>query len=141
MRYTLGVLLSGILTISSLFMGETVAFAAKSKRAGIAAARYAMLQVGDRYRMGAIGPSVWDCSGLVGGSWRRQGVKLPRTTRGLKHVGRPVRRSQLRPGDIVFTSPGHVQIYIGGGQVVEAANPRRGVVRTKMWGFYAARRP
>ena len=39
-----------------------------------------------------------------------------------------VARSDLRPGDLVFFyGLGHVAIYVGGGMVVHAANPRSGV--------------
>lgn len=85
---------------------------------------------------GALGPSNggFDCSGLTqyaiaqatGGR-----MILPRTTYDQIHCGRPVSLSALRPGDLVFSnfsSPGvpeHVQLYIGGGQVIEA--PQRGV--------------
>lgn len=139
MKFALGALLSGIITLAGLTADGGTAEAAATR--GLRVAKYALLQVGDRYRFGAKGPGSWDCSGLAGGAWARVGRKLPRTTRGLIRVGKPVRRSQLKPGDLVFTSPGHVQVYAGGGKVVEAANPRRGVVLTRMWGFYAARRP
>jgi len=54
--------------------------------------------------------------------------------------GTAVSRATLRRGDIVFPDPGHVQIYLGNGQVVHA--PHTGdVVRTANLGnVYAARR-
>jgi cell wall-associated NlpC family hydrolase len=43
--------------------------------------------------------------------------------------GTPVSQSELQPGDLVFYySPvSHVGIYIGNGQIVDAANPSTGV--------------
>jgi cell wall-associated NlpC family hydrolase len=35
--------------------------------------------------------------------------------------GEPVEEGDLKPGDLVFPNSGHVQVYIGDGQVVEAA--------------------
>ena len=44
-------------------------------------------------------------------------------------MGTPVSSSDLQPGDLVFYySPvSHVGIYIGNGQIVDAANPSTGV--------------
>jgi len=105
------------------------------------AVRYALAQRGDRYVFGATGPSAWDCSSLVQAAWRRAGVRIPRTTYAQLRIGRKIWRQYLRPGDLVFTGTGHVQMYVGNGYIVEAANPGVGVVRRKMWGFYTARRP
>ena len=62
------------------------------------------------------------------------GYSLPRTTTGLIHVGHAVSESNMQPGDIiVWTNQSngaatHVGIYIGGNQMVHAANYRLGVV-------------
>lgn len=69
----------------------------------------------------------FDCSSLVQYAWAKAGVKLPRTTYDQIKVGRavnPSNQSQWLPGDIVFPSTGHVQMYIGNGKVIEA--PRTG---------------
>jgi hypothetical protein len=52
----------------------------------------------------------------------------------------PVEKAQLKPGDLVFPSTEHVQMYLGGGKIVEA--PRTGLkVRVSTLGtFYAGRR-
>jgi len=117
----------------------TPATASVSK--GETATRFALAQVGDRYVWGARGPFSWDCSSLVQAAWRRAGKWIPRLTWQQIRIGKRVSRSNLRRGDLVFTSPGHVQLYVGKGYIVEAANPQRGVVRRKMWGFMTARRP
>lgn len=110
--------------------------------AGRAAAvlAFALAQVGDRYVWGAAGPNSWDCSGLAMKAYAKVGIRLPHTTYGMLERGRPVARSQLRPGDLVFPHRGHVQIYLGAGKVVEAATSGVPVRVTRLWGFLTARR-
>jgi peptidoglycan DL-endopeptidase CwlO len=99
-----------------------------SGRAG-AAVQYALAQVGDAYVYGAAGPNAFDCSGLTMMAWAQAGVSLPHSSSAQQGSGTPVSQSQLQPGDLVFYySPvSHVGIYIGGGQIVHAANPSTGV--------------
>lgn len=67
----------------------------------------------------------FDCSSLVQYAWAKAGVKLPRVTYDQIKVGRAVPDiSQAKPGDLLFPSTGHVQMYIGNGKVIEA--PRTG---------------
>jgi cell wall-associated NlpC family hydrolase len=96
-----------------------------SGRASVAV-RTALAQVGDSYVYGADGPSSFDCSGLTSYAWRAAGVSLPRSSRAQFAAGRKVSKSDLQPGDLVYYySPiSHVGIYIGGGKIVHAANPR-----------------
>lgn len=131
-----------LVTLTLILAAVAALWATPASASGRAstAVRFALAQVGDRYRMGATGPNVWDCSSLVRAAWRRAGVRLPRTTYAQLRVGRRVARKNLRPGDLVFTSRGHVQIYVGRGRVVEAANQRAGVVKTRIWSFMTARR-
>ncbi|WP_238011351.1 C40 family peptidase [Dactylosporangium sp. AC04546] len=102
---------------------------------------FAMAQVGKGYRYGSTGPDRFDCSGLVVAAYRRIGVNLPRSTSGLVGRGRPVTRAELRPGDLVFPSSGHVGIYIGGGRMVHASTERGGVKVSPIYSFRTARRP
>jgi cell wall-associated NlpC family hydrolase len=99
-----------------------------SGRAGIAV-DFALAQVGDAYVWGASGPDAWDCSGLTSGAWGAAGVSLPHSSRAQFGMGTSVPSSQLQPGDLVFYySPiSHVGIYIGNGQLVQAANPSKPV--------------
>lgn len=101
---------------------------------------FARRQIGKPYRWGATGPDAYDCSGLVYAAFKAIGVRVPRTTAGLILVGKRVAQSDLQPGDLVFPDPGHVQIYSGSGNVIEA--PRKGeqVREVPMWGFLTARR-
>ncbi|MBA2465347.1 MAG: C40 family peptidase [Nocardioidaceae bacterium] len=97
---------------------------AASGRAG-AAVQYALAQVGDAYVYGAAGESAFDCSGLTMRAWAQAGVSLPHSSSAQMSLGSPVSSSALAPGDLVFYySPvSHVAIYIGNGQIAQAANP------------------
>jgi len=79
------------------------------------------------YRYGGSSPSSgFDCSGLVVHVFQHSlGIKLPRTTLGLRHAGRYVKHAHLRPGDLVFFNTqhraySHVGIYIGDGKFIHA---------------------
>jgi cell wall-associated NlpC family hydrolase len=89
-----------------------------------AAVDYALRQRGTPYRWGGTGNGGFDCSGLVMRAWQAGGVYLPRTTYQMARVGTRITRSQLQPGDLIFSNNfGHVQLYIGGGRIVQAARP------------------
>jgi cell wall-associated NlpC family hydrolase len=92
---------------------------------GAIALQYALNQLGDPYVWGADGPSSFDCSGLTMAAWRQAGVSLSHSSSAQAGEGRPVSRSQLQPGDLVFFySPiSHVGLYYGGGKVVHAPHP------------------
>ena len=63
-----------------------------------------------------------DCSGLVKYAYGAAGINLPHSSSAQAAGGTIV--SDPQPGDIV-SYPGHVAIYIGGGQMVEATVPGR----------------
>ena len=113
-----------------------------STRARVAVA-YALAQVGDRYVAAAAGPSAFDCSGLTMAAWRRAGVSLPHYSYSQYGATRRVSRSELRPGDLLFyfgSGAHHVSMYIGGGMMVSASNPRDGVEVIAAWGpWYGSR--
>lgn len=90
-----------------------------NSRAGIAV-RAALSRLGSPYVWGATGPDRFDCSGLTQWSYARAGIHLDRTTYQQIYDGIPIPRSQVRPGDLVFPSAGHVQLAIGNNLVVEA---------------------
>ena len=86
--------------------------------------------IGSSYVYGASGPSSFDCSGFTSYIYKQYGVSLNRTAAGQYSNGTAVSKNDLQPGDLVmFGKSGinHVGIYIGGGQMVHAANPSRGV--------------
>ena len=67
-----------------------------------------------------------DCSGFVQSVFAHFGIRVPRTTRDLVSVGTPVSYDQAIPGDIILYS-GHVGIYMGNGQIVNAINSAQGI--------------
>ena len=90
----------------------------------------AMAKVGSRYVWGTSGPDTFDCSGLTSYAYRQVGITLSRSSKAqYSGAGRKVSLSEIKPGDLVFYySPvSHVALYIGGGKIVHAANPRSGV--------------
>ena len=96
--------------------------------------------IGSSYVYGASGPSSFDCSGFTSYIYKQYGVSLNRTAAGQYSNGTAVSKDELQPGDLVmFGKSGinHVGIYIGGGQMVHAANPSRGVTTdTIKSGYY-----
>ncbi|PZE94110.1 NlpC/P60 family protein [Curtobacterium sp. MCBD17_008] len=114
-----------------------------SKAAGAIA--YARAQLGKPYLIGGAGPNSWDCSGLVMMAYNSQGIATGGHNVVWQYnyfgsIGRLVPLSQRQPGDILFyshtgTASGgyHDSIYTGGGMMVEAANPRVGVVERPIW--------
>lgn len=98
--------------------------------------------IGYRYVYGAAGPNSFDCSGFTSYVFKLHGVSLSRTAKAQYSNGVAVARSDLQPGDLIMFGPSisginHVGIYIGGGQIVHAANPSRGVtIDTINSGYY-----
>ena len=86
--------------------------------------------IGSRYIYGWTTPSGFDCSGFTSYVYKKYGVSLSRTAAGQYSNGVAVSKGELQPGDLVmFGKSGinHVGIYIGGGKMIHAANPSRGV--------------
>ncbi|MCR5800407.1 MAG: C40 family peptidase [Lachnospiraceae bacterium] len=73
-----------------------------------------------------------DCSGFTSLVYAQFGYGLSRTPAGqLSGNGRSISLDEAQPGDIICYGKSkctHVAIYIGNGQIVHAANPRKGVV-------------
>jgi cell wall-associated NlpC family hydrolase len=101
---------------------------------------FALAQVGKPYRWAAAGPGSYDCSGLVLAAYLRAGIRLPHQTGSMIGYGRPIARSELQPGDVVFPQRGHVAIYLGGGLIVHAPHPGDHVRVARLYAFYTARR-
>jgi cell wall-associated NlpC family hydrolase len=86
------------------------------------AVTFAYNAIGVMYQYGADGPNGYDCSGLTSAAWRAAGKSLPHNAAAQYSATTRISRSQLKPGDLVFyRSNGHVAIYVGGGQIIDAS--------------------
>ncbi|HZX07837.1 C40 family peptidase [Kribbella sp.] len=96
---------------------------------GAIAINAALSQLGDPYVWGAAGPSSYDCSGLTMYAWGKAGVSLSHSAAAQSGEGRPISRSELQPGDLVFyyTPISHVALYLGNGRIVHAPRPGKSV--------------
>lgn len=103
---------------------------------------FALAQIGKPYVWATAGPNSYDCSGLVYAAYKHAGYKFNGrpTTYTLIGMGTEVPKADLQPGDLIFPDAGHVQIYLGGGMIVEAPHTGANVRKVKMWGFWRARR-
>lgn len=81
------------------------------------AIKIARRQKGDPYRRGGTGPGSFDCSGLIQYSFKKAGVKVPRTSGAQASKLRKVSKRKLRKGDLIYFSNGgrvyHAGIYWG----------------------------
>ena len=106
---------------------EAAAIEAANRAKGQAVVDYGKQFIGNPYVYG--GTSLTrgtDCSGFVRGVYAKFGVSLPRTSYSMRSVGRAVSYSEIQPGDIVCY-PGHVGIYAGNGQIVNAIGDGEGI--------------
>ena len=97
-------------------------------------ASYAKKYIGYNYVSGGTTPgNGFDCSGFVYYVVNSCGYSLSRSCQVQANSGTAVSREELAAGDLIFFcngangTIGHVGIYIGDGQIVHAANSRRGV--------------
>ena len=106
-----------------------------SERAAIAVS-YALAQVGKPYSFAAQPPSSWDCTKLTAAAWGQAGVRLTPYSYVQAREVRQISTNELQPGDLLFffkNGAHHASMYIGGGQIVEAASPQSGVRITSVW--------
>lgn len=106
---------------------ETTEVSAQSASNGQAIVDYACQFIGNPYVWG--GTSLTDgadCSGFVQSVFAHFGISLPRTTYDQINAGVEVSYDQAMPGDLICYD-GHIGIYIGNGQIVNAQNPEQGI--------------
>lgn len=125
--------------------------AAPASGAAVTAIAFAQAQLGKPYCWGGQGPSCFDCSGLVFTAYAAAGIHLARTTYQWQQDGPQVPLSQLQPGDLLFsagsdgtpTNPGHVVMYIGNSQIIQAPQTGENVQidPLDLTGVIAATRP
>lgn len=117
--------LAGLPDAARALLTRALSSARPPSKAGAAALRYALQQIGKPYRWGAAGPDAFDCSGLTSQAWAHAGRTLPRTSQAQWRSLPRVSMDRLRPGDLVVYYPTatHVALYVGGGMVVQAPRP------------------
>ncbi|MBD3392416.1 MAG: hypothetical protein GF418_10090 [Chitinivibrionales bacterium] len=94
--------------------------------------------LGTPYRYGGEGRRGMDCSGFVNVVFTELNqARMPRSSRAMSRLGRPVPRGRARPGDLVFFRGGflnrinHVGIYAGNGRFAHASRSR-GVIYSSL---------
>ncbi|MDO9378689.1 MAG: C40 family peptidase [Nocardioidaceae bacterium] len=74
-------------------------------------------QLGDPYVAGGNGPNGFDCSGLTQYAFKKAGINIPRTSRAQAAALRPVSKSKMKRGDLIYFYKGqsvyHAAIYMG----------------------------
>ena len=101
---------------------------------------YALQFVGNPYVWG--GTSLTngvDCSGFTMKVLQNFGVSLPHYSGSQAQMGKGIKSSEVRPGDLIFYAGSngrvnHVAMYIGNGQVVHAASRKSGI-KISTWNY------
>jgi cell wall-associated NlpC family hydrolase len=110
----------------------------RGEQAVVIAERY----LGIPYRWGGADPQTgFDCSGLTKFVYAQLGVSLIHYAAAQFHEGTPVPPALLEPGDLVFfeptaLGPGHVGIYVGGGEFLHAPHTGDVVKISSLTGRY-----
>lgn len=106
----------------------------------------AMRYRGTRYSYGGLSSRGFDCSGFVKYVYQKHGLNLPHNAAAQYKYGKPVSKSELQPGDLVFFRTGgskginHVGIYIGNGQFIHASSAKGRVrIDNLNSGYYSQR--
>jgi cell wall-associated NlpC family hydrolase len=91
---------------------------------------WAEQQLGKPYQYAAAGPDSFDCSGLTMDALAQAGITVIHNANAqwLQTKAHSVAENQLAAGDLVFfagsdgtlTAPGHVGIYVGNGEIIDA---------------------
>lgn len=114
---------------ASQIQAAAAAVSTENASLGQQVADFAVQFVGNPYVYG--GTSLTngaDCSGFTLAVYSNFGVSLPHSSAAQNKKGANVGSiDNAIPGDLVYYS-GHVGIYIGGGKIVHASNPRKGII-------------
>lgn len=96
--------------------------------------QYAYALLGSPYVAGGNSPSGFDCAGFVSYVYGQAGMYISKSSASQLYTGTSVSAQDMMPGDIIVFStlggsrPTHTAIYLGGGSMIHAANPRQGVI-------------
>lgn len=111
---------------------EVAAAAVPQSVAGNAVLEIAARYVGTPYVSGGTTPAGFDCSGFTSYVYAQLGITLPRTSSAQKAAGTIVSAADAQPGDLIW-SPGHISIYAGGDQQIDAPRPGKSVQFRSIW--------
>ncbi|WP_419786733.1 C40 family peptidase [Pseudodesulfovibrio sp.] len=126
---------------SPVSSGATIHRSASTKAAGVI--RTARSVLGVRYKWGGSSPDQgFDCSGLAWYAFHRNGVEIPRLSWQQLGAGKPIKRSELRPGDLIFHQVDkkkkglHVGIVTNRGTFIHAPSSGKQVMESRIDNAY-----
>lgn len=100
--------------------------------AGNAVLEIAARYVGVPYVSGGTTPDGFDCSGFTSYVYAQLGITLSRSSADQRYDGVEVSRADAQPGDLIW-SPGHIGIYAGGNQQIDAPRPGKTIQFRDIW--------
>ena len=124
--------------------GEAAAVPAKAKAKGKhpspkakKALKVAHAKRGKPYRYGAAGPNAFDCSGYTQFTYKKAGIRLPRTAAQQYRATWHIKKRKRLPGDLVFFGSGankyHVGMYAGKNWMWDAPHSGSKVHKRKIY--------
>lgn len=133
-------------TASSSTTSSSSKSTASSSVSGSGVVATAKAQLGKPYSYGATGPNSFDCSGLVYYCYKQNGKTVARSSASQYSTTTRISKSELKPGDLVFFSNessggrvGHVGIYVGSGQYINASTSTYKVSYSNLSSSWATR--
>ncbi|PLS17385.1 NlpC/P60 family protein [Bacillus sp. M6-12] len=134
-RWSLSLLAS--LAIAVAFIFGTASNASASINYGEEAAETAKLYVGTPYKYGGTTPKAFDASGFTQYVYKHAATKLslPRTSGSQFNLGKAVKQSELKQGDLVFYATGakgkvsYVGIYHSNGKFIGTTSKGVSVIK------------